>query len=207
MTNGTVFVISAPSGAGKTSLLSKLVELIPKLKISISYTTRLPRLGEENGVHYHFITVSKFKSMILANNFLEHAKVHSHYYGTSYLDLSEQLKQGMDVILEIDWQGARQVRQIFSKSKTIFIMPPSIETLRRRLINRGQDEISVIEQRLINALEEIRHHSEFDYVVINDYFTAAVEALYTIITACRQNKELQLQPYGALFIINNKGNV
>ena len=187
MATGTLFIISAPSGAGKTSLVSQLLERMDNIKASISHTTRDRRPGEEDGVNYHFVSQQEFVSMLEQNAFLEHAEVFGNYYGTSEQWVKETLAAGEDVILEIDWQGAAQVRQLFDDSTSIFILPPSKQALRQRLDSRGQDDSAVIEKRIAAATEEMSHYIEADYVVINDDFEVALNQLMAIVSAqhCR----------------------
>lgn len=178
---GTLFIISAPSGAGKTSLVSALLKNLSHLQVSISHTTRAPRAHEQEGVNYYFINNLEFQSMIEQRAFLEHAKVFDHYYGTSRDKVLQHLQMGCDVILEIDWQGAAQVRHLMPESVSIFILPPSREILLERLHKRGQDDPVVIGQRMAKAKDEMRHYAEFDYLVINDDFNQAIAELQTII--------------------------
>ncbi len=182
---GSLFIVSAPSGAGKTSLVKALLESMPGITVSVSHTTRAPRPGEENGVHYHFVDQERFLQMQAQGQFLEHAKVFDNYYGTSNSSVEDTLNQGLDVILEIDWQGARQVRQQFSGSQSIFILPPSRRTLLERLTSRGQDDQSVIERRMRDAVTEISHYQEFDYLIVNDDFDLALNQLHAIVTVAR----------------------
>lgn len=182
---GSLFIVSAPSGAGKTSLIKDLLETMDDITVSVSHTTRAPRPGEQNGVHYHFVDQQKFLDMQAQGQFLEHAKVFDNYYGTSKTALEDTLTQGLDVILEIDWQGARQVRQQFTDSLSIFILPPSKQTLLQRLTGRGQDDEAIIVRRMQDAVSEISHYAEFDYVVVNDDFDLALQQLSAIVTASR----------------------
>lgn len=193
MTLGTLYIVAAPSGAGKTSLVKSLVETTPGVAVSVSHTTRPPRPGERDGQHYHFVTPAAFAAMITENAFLEHAQVFGNCYGTGQAALQTQLKTGLDVILEIDWQGARQVRERMPDSSGIFILPPSREALRQRLANRGQDNLEVIEQRMAAALNEMSHYGEFDYLVINDDFAAALNNLRAILIANRQRRMVQME--------------
>lgn len=193
MNTGSLYIVAAPSGAGKTSLVKSLVETTPDVVVSISHTTRPPRPGEQEGTHYHFVSAAVFEAMFADGAFLEHAEVFGNRYGTSQAAVSAQRAAGLDVILEIDWQGARQVRALMPDSKTIFIVPPSREVLRQRLIGRGQDSTEVIERRMAAALDELSHYAEFDYLVINDDFQAALEALRAIVIANRQRREIQLE--------------
>lgn len=193
MSTGTLYIVAAPSGAGKTSLVKSLVETTPEVVVSVSHTTRPPRPGERDGVHYHFVSSATFEAMQAEGAFLEHAQVFGNRYGTSRAVVLAQLAAGLDVILEIDWQGARQVRALLPNSTTIFILPPSREALRQRLAGRGQDSPETIERRMAAALSELSHYAEFDYLVINDRFSAALEALRAIVIANRQRREAQLE--------------
>lgn len=185
MTKGTLFTVCAPSGAGKTSLVNALVASMDNLMVSVSHTTRQPRPGEKNGVNYHFVTADDFIHMLTCNLFLEHAQVYDHYYGTSQKWLLERLHTGTDVILEIDWQGAQQVRRLKPDTVTIFILPPSRTVLEQRLRSRGKDSEAVIAQRLQGAIDEISHYVEFDYLVVNDDFSQAVKDLQVIVHSQR----------------------
>ncbi len=188
---GRLFVIAAPSGAGKTSLVTALVEKDPQLVVSISYTTRAPRPQDQDGVDYHFVDLSRFEEMIKKNEFLEYAKVFDHYYGTCQRWVMEKLEQDLDVILEIDWQGAQQIFQQFPQAISIFIVPPSMEILRQRILSRKQDARAVIEQRLAAAREEIAHHKEFQYLCVNDQFDQALADLGAIIHSHRLARGVQ----------------
>ncbi|MFO7324928.1 MAG: guanylate kinase [Pseudomonadota bacterium] len=176
-----LFVISAPSGAGKTSLVKALLQRLPGLKVSISHTTRPPRPNEQHGREYYFVSIGEFERMVAEGAFLEHARVFDNYYGTSLPQLREKLAAGHDVILEIDWQGARQVRQAVPGCCSIFILPPSLEALKTRLNGRGTDSPEVIARRLADAVADMSHWREFDYVVVNDDFDRAVDELADII--------------------------
>lgn len=186
-----VFIISAPSGAGKSSLLKEVLAADTQLALSISHTTRAMRPGEEQGVHYHFIEQTQFAEMRDQGHFLEHAQVFDNFYGTAETSVRDQLQAGKDVVVEIDWQGARQVRERFPQAVSIFIAPPSIEALRERLSNRGQDSEEIIERRMRDARSEMSHFDEYDYLVINDDFSHAVSELLTIIKAQRLSLEAQ----------------
>jgi guanylate kinase len=188
MGKGTLFIISAPSGAGKTSLVRKLAADEPNLVVSVSHTTRKMRVGEVNGVDYHFVDQASFASMIEHSAFLEHARVFDNFYGTSQQHVESQLLDGNDVILEIDWQGARQVRRLISDCQSIFILPPSSAALRQRLESRGQDDKSVIDRRMQDAVNEMSHYAESDYLVVNDDFEQALQLLRCIIRANRQRQ-------------------
>ena len=185
---GSLFIIAAPSGAGKTSLVNALLEKDSRLSLSISHTTRSPRPGETDGRHYHFVSEAEFERMAAAGDFMEHARVFDHFYGTNRHSVAKQLEQGRDVILEIDWQGARQVRAVFPGCCSIFIIPPSLETLRKRLKGRGQDSEEVIQRRMRDAQAEISHWDEFEYLVVNDDFNAALDELIAIINDHRRHK-------------------
>lgn len=181
----SLFTVTAPSGAGKSSLLSALIRQNPSLRLSISHTTRPPRPGEENGREYHFTTIDDFRKRLEQGEFLEHAIVHGNYYGTSKLSVINQLNEGHDTLLEIDWQGARQIRKLFPETVSIFILPPSISALEERLHKRGQDAPEIIKQRIDAAEEEIRHASESDYVIINHDFDLALATLAAIVETAR----------------------
>lgn len=189
---GTLYIISAPSGAGKTSLIKRLVETTPGVSMSVSHTTRWPRPSEQDGIHYHFVSLDTFEMMVAQDAFLEHAQVFGNRYGTSHTAVQSLLETGQDVILEIDWQGAQQVKKLFPDSLTVFILPPSRDALRERLINRAQDCPEIIEQRMTVALNELSHYVEFDYLVINDDFTTALDELRAIFIAQRQRRMTQL---------------
>ena len=190
--SGTLFIISAASGTGKTSLVKALLENCPNLKVSISNTTRNKRAGELDGVHYHFTAKEQFVDMISQGAFLEHAEVFGNYYGTARHMVEENLRQDIDVILEIDWQGAQQVRQSYPNAVSIFIMPPSRDALRQRLENRGQDSADIINQRLNGAISDMSHFVEFDYVVINDDFDTALDELIAVVKASRLRQNIQV---------------
>lgn len=191
---GTLYTISAPSGAGKTSLVEAVINKDPQVQVSISHTTRDMRPGEEDGVNYHFITQQIFKSMLEKTAFLEHAQVFSNYYGTSQQWVENTLASGKDVILEIDWQGAQQMRRQMPESCSIFILPPSRQALKERLTGRGQDDQETIEQRMTEAINEMSHYPEADYLVINNVFEIALDNLLAIFQARRlcQHKQQQL---------------
>ncbi|WP_203298750.1 guanylate kinase [Marinobacter sediminum] len=182
---GTLYVISAPSGAGKTSLVAAMLGNDDKLGVSISHTTRPMREGEQDGVNYHFVSRDEFEAMIARGEFLEHADVFGNYYGTSHIWVRETLARGQDVILEIDWQGAEQVRRLMPECVSIFIVPPSAATLRERLTGRGTDAPDVVERRLTEARDECRHALEFDFLVVNDDFDVALADLLAIVRSQR----------------------
>lgn len=188
---GSLFIITAASGTGKTSLVKQLLATTNDLTVSISHTTRAPRPGEIDGHHYHFIDKEAFVSAISEGKFLEHAVVFGNYYGTAEASVRTQLETGIDVILEIDWQGALQVKKIFTDATMIFILPPSLSTLRQRLAGRAQDSAEVIEQRLAGAVTEMAQYVHFDYVIINDNFEVALTELKAIIVADRQTLSRQ----------------
>ena len=185
---GNLFVVVAPSGAGKTTLVDALLKREPNIKLSMSYTTRAPRAGERDGVDYHFVDRAAFEQMIGRGEFLEHALVHGNYYGTSKRWIDQELAGDHDVLLEIDWQGAAQVRRIFGAITGIFILPPSLAELRRRLEGRGKDSPETIARRLANASEEISHVLEFEYIIVNDSFDSALEDLLAIVRGTREGR-------------------
>ena len=190
-TNGTIFIVVAPSGAGKTTLVGALLQAEPSVELSVSYTTRAPRAGEENGKHYHFCDRATFESMIASGDFLEYAEVYGNYYGTSKRWLRERLAAGRDILLEIDWQGARQVREVFPDAVSVFILPPSIEVLEARLRGRATDSEEVITRRLSEARAEIDQVAEYDYLVVNDDFEQARLDLISVIRSQRLRSERQ----------------
>lgn len=197
--SGTLYIVAAPSGAGKTTLVRMLLAEYDDVQLSISYTTRAPRTGEDHGREYHFTDVETFRRMIAADEFLEWAEVHGNYYGTSKKAIGEQLTAGRDVLLEIDWQGAQQVRQTFPAAVGIFILPPSLDELERRLTGRGTDSAEVIARRLAAAQAEMRHVSEFDYVIINNQLQEALEDLCAVVHASRLQFAVQKTRHAALF--------
>jgi len=191
-TSGSLFIVTAPSGAGKTSMVRELLAADPKVRLSVSYTTRQPRPGEKEGIDYHFVNEEKFLQMLADGDFLESAEVHGARYGTSQSYVESVLRDGHDLLLEIDWQGAAQVRSLYAGAIGIFILPPSPEALAQRLHKRAQDSAAVIERRLAAAREEIAHVGEFDYVIINDQFPVAVQELLAIVRAQRLRGEKQM---------------
>ena len=195
---GNLFVIAAPSGGGKTTLTRALLEREPGIRLSVSYTTRPPRPGECDGADYHFVTPERFMALKAAGEFLEHAHVHGNWYATSATWLKAEVATGRDVLLEIDWQGAAQVRKLVPDSVHVFILPPSLESLERRLVNRGQDDSETIARRLNAAREEIRHCGEFDYVIINQDFASAVDDLAAIVRTARLRSAEQCARHEAL---------
>ena len=198
MTKGTLFVISAASGAGKTSLVKSVLQQVSAVEVSVSHTTRAAREGEVDGVDYHFIDKTAFQAMVDGGEFFESATVFGNMYGTSRQHIQQQLKKGGDVILEIDWQGAQQIRHLMNDCRTIYIAPPSIATLRERLTSRGQDDESVISRRMQDAISEMSHYVEFDYLIINDDFDEARDNLAAIIMSNRMLHEHQQQKHAAL---------
>ncbi len=183
--SGTLYIVSAPSGAGKTSLVKALIDQVADLRVSVSHTTRPIRPGEVDGVNYHFTSRTQFLEQVSAGDFLEHAEVFGNLYGTSQSTVERTLAEGYDLILEIDWQGAQQVRRALPQARSIFILPPSREALRERLTNRGQDEDSVIEGRMTQAIDEMSHYVEYDFLVINDDFHTALDDLKAIMRSGR----------------------
>ena len=195
---GNVFILCAPSGAGKTSLVAELLRRDRNARLSVSHTTRAPRPGEEDGRDYHFVARPAFEAMIERGEFLESADVHGNLYGTSQGWIDEQRALDVDIVLEIDWQGAQQVRKLIADAIGIFILPPSLAALRRRLNDRGQDSTAVIERRLQAAQGEIAHLAEFDYVIINHNFDDAVEDLVSIVRAARLRTASQVPRHSDL---------
>ncbi len=198
MSQATLYIVTAPSGAGKTSLVRALLEQEQAIRVSVSYTTRPPRPGERDGVDYHFVDRERFLAMQAAGDFLEYAEVFGNYYGTSRRWLEQQLDQGTDVILEIDWRGARQVRRLMPRAVSIFILPPSREALLQRLRQRGQDSEEVITRRNREAIEEMSHYHEFDYLVVNDHFETALAQLRCIVQSQRLRLPRQQQQLRAM---------
>ena len=197
--SGHLYVVAAPSGAGKTTLVRLLLERQADIQLSISNTTRSPRPGEQNGREYHFTTVDDFRGMISRGEFLEWAEVHGNFYGTSKKWIADRLAEGHDVLLEIDWQGAQQVRKLFPEAIGIFILPPSMAELERRLTGRGTDAAEVIARRLAAAQAEMRHVGEFDYVIINDDLNQALEDLCAVARASRLCLRAQRARHAGLF--------
>lgn len=196
---GNLYVVAAPSGTGKTTLVRMLLDSEPDVRLSISFTTREPRAGEVDGEAYHFIDAAEFRAMIGRQEFLEWAEVHGNFYGTSKKWIADQLAAGADVLLEIDWQGAQQVRKIFPQAIGIFILPPSMEELERRLTGRGTDSADVISRRLAAAQAEMRHVEEFDYVIINNRLEEAFADLLAVVRASRLQFAKQQVRHAALF--------
>lgn len=193
MNLGNLYIISAPSGAGKSSLINALLADLSsnEVQLSISHTTRSPRLGEQDGVHYYFSSHAEFKQLIEQGHFLEWAEVFGNYYGTSLPMIERSLAQGIDVFLDIDWQGARQIREKLPNVKTVFILPPSKAELEKRLIGRGQDSAETISKRMNEAVSEMSHYDEFDYVIVNDDFQTALAELKSILVAERLKQSAQ----------------
>lgn len=195
---GNLYVIAAPSGTGKTTLGKALVDALPKITVSISHTTRAKRSNEMHGINYYFIEKPEFERMVAQHDFLEHAVIFDNLYGTSKRWVEETLQKGIDVVLEIDWQGHQQIKQLFPHSISIFILPPSLEDLRERLIKRNQDHPEIIKQRLADAKETVSHIDEFNYVVINDDFVKALDDLKIIIEAGRLSSRRQITKFAGL---------
>lgn len=196
---GILFVVSAPSGAGKTSLVKALLKADPAIRLSVSYTTRAPRPGESDGRDYHFVSHEQFHKLLAQNEFLEHAEVYGNFYGTSKSVISRELYAGRDLLLEIDWQGAAQVREHFPRSASIFILPPSFAALRTRLAGRAQDSDEVIERRLAAAAHDVAHADAFDYIIVNDDFDHALQDLVAVTRSIRLETARQLTRHAALF--------
>jgi guanylate kinase len=196
---GVLYIVSAPSGAGKTSLVKALLKTDPAIRLSVSYTTRPPRPGETDGRDYHFVSRERFQEMLAEGEFLEHAEVYGNFYGTSKGSIARDLDAGRDILLEIDWQGAAQVKRHFPQSASVFILPPSFNALRTRLAGRGQDSEEVIERRLAAAAHEVAHAEAFDYIIVNDDFDHALEDLVAITRSIRHEAPRQLARYAALF--------
>ncbi|MFJ7810294.1 guanylate kinase [Pseudomonas asiatica] len=196
--SGTLYIVSAPSGAGKTSLVTALIKADKRVSVSVSHTTRAMRPGEQHGVNYHFVSHDDFKGLIAKGDFLEHAEVFGNFYGTSRSALQEVLDQGNDLILEIDWQGAQQVRKLMPEALSVFILPPSQQALRERLDGRGQDSEEIIAGRMKEAVSEMVHYDEYDYVIINDNFDVALEDLKAVFRSNRLVLKKQQQRHAAL---------
>lgn len=195
---GNLFILSAPSGAGKSSLIHALLGKHADMKLSVSHTTRAPRAGEVDGVHYHFVSVEQFKALIAEDAFLEWAEVFGNFYGTSKRAIADQLAQGIDVFLDIDWQGARQIRPQVPSVISVFILPPSVEELERRLNQRGTDSAEVIAKRMQQARSEVSHADEYDYMLINDQFQSCFDDFCHVVLAARLTKNKQQQKQQAL---------
>ncbi len=197
--SGVLYIVSAPSGAGKTSLVKALLKSDPAIRLSVSYTTRAPRPGESDGRDYHFVDRERFQHMLADGEFLEHAEVYGNFYGTSRGSIAHDLNRGHDILLEIDWQGAAQVKRHFPESASIFILPPSFNALRTRLMGRGQDSKEVIERRLAAAAEDVAQAGAFDYIIVNDDFDHALADLVAITRSIRLEGPRQLKQHAALF--------
>ena len=191
-------MVAAPSGGGKTSLISALLKKDERVQLSVSYTTRPPRPGEVDSVHYHFVDEDSFQTLIDRKAFLEYASVFDYHYGTSREAVEQQLAAGFDVLLDIDWQGARQIRNSFPSSRSIFVIPPSLDVLRQRLIGRGQDSDTVIQRRMRDAQAEISHWDEFDFLIINDKFDEALGELHSIIRSGNLRQPYDQKQYGEI---------
>ena len=196
--SGNLFVISAPSGAGKTSLVHALLNINPQIELSVSYTTRNPRPGERDGKDYHFVSRETFVTMMQRGEFLESAEVYGNLYGTSQTWIAHETGQGRDILLEIDWQGAAQVRRLFPECISIFILPPSMEALEQRLKGRGKDNDEVIAKRMAAVREDVAHVAEFDYVIINDVLNEALRELNAVVLSARLRGAVQLTRHQAL---------
>lgn len=195
---GTLFIVAAPSGAGKSSIVNAVLARDPSIRLSISFTSRPPRPGERDGEHYHFVSAAQFQAMIEAGEFFEYALVHGDWKGTARQSVEPALAAGYDVLLEIDWQGARQVRAKVPDAVSVFILPPSRAALEERMRRRGQDSEDVIQRRLAAAREEMSHYAEFDYVIVNEVFDTAVQEMCCIFAASRLRREVQAARHAAL---------
>ena len=201
MTNpgkGTVFIVSAPSGGGKTSLVRELITTLPDIDVSVSHTTRSPRPSEQDGQHYFFVSEPQFTNMVQKDAFVEHAEVFHHHYGTSHAEINRRLLAGKDVVLDIDWQGAAQIRRVCPEAVSIFIVPPSLAVLQQRLEDRRQDADEVIRRRMQQAQDEMSHYAEFDYLIVNDSFVHAARELQAIVISRRLAMERQIIKVGKL---------
>ena len=199
MQQGNIFVVTAPSGAGKTTLVAALLAADQQIKLSVSYTTRAPREGEIDGINYHFVSREAFIAMLQRSEFLESAEVYGNFYGTSQLWIQQQLDAGNDILLEIDWQGAQQVRKLFPQAIGVFILPPSLPVLEQRLRGRGTDSEESIAKRMASAREEITHVDEFDFVIVNEVMDEAIKDLISVVRAPRLGIARQSAKYAALF--------
>ena len=195
---GTLFIVAAPSGAGKSSIVNAVLARDPQIALSISFTSRAPRPGERHAQHYHFVSADEFQRMIAAGDFFEHARVHGDWKGTARQSVEPQLAAGKDVLLEIDWQGAQQVKLKVPDAVSVFILPPSRAALEERMRKRGQDSEDTIQRRLAAAREEMSHYGEFDYVIVNEVFETAVDEMCAIFTASRLRRERQQGRHGGL---------
>lgn len=199
MQQGNIFVVTAPSGAGKTTMVAALLAADPQIKLSVSYTTRAPRDGEVDGKNYHFVSREQFIAMLQRSEFLESAEVYGNFYGTSQLWIQQQLDAGNDILLEIDWQGAQQVRKLFPQAIGIFILPPSLQALEQRLCGRGTDSAESIAKRMASARDEITHVDEFEYVIVNEVIADAIQDLISVVRTYRLGIARQSAKYAALF--------
>ena len=197
---GTLYIVAAPSGAGKSSIVNAVLARDRNISLSISFTSRQPRPGERHAEHYHFISADEFKAMIRAGDFFEYAEVHGDWKGTARQSVDPQLAAGRDVLLEIDWQGARQVRAQIPDAVSVFILPPSRAALEERMRKRGQDSEDVIQRRLAAAREEMSHYGEFDYVIVNEHFETAVDEMCSIFTSSRLRKDAQVARHATLLM-------
>jgi guanylate kinase len=195
---GKLYIVAAPSGAGKSSIVNACLARDPNICLSISFTSRAPRPGERHAEHYHFVAAAEFERMVAAGDFFEHARVHGDWKGTARQSVEPQLAAGRDVLLEIDWQGALQVREQVPDAVSVFILPPSRQALEQRMRSRGQDSEAVIQQRLAAAREEMSHYDEFDYVIVNEHFDTAVDEMCAIFTASRLRREAQAVRHAGL---------
>ena len=195
---GMLYVVSAPSGAGKTSLVKALLEETDNIEVSVSYTTRTKRAGEREGVDYHYVDLKTFEQMAAEHSFIEYAEVFGNYYGTSKQRIKEKLQAGIDIILEIDWQGARQVRKQFKDCVSVFILPPSRNELLKRLQERGQDDAEIIQRRMGEAISETSHYQEFDFLIVNDQFSHALGEFKALVTALRLRQTKQCKRHQSL---------
>ncbi|KTC98905.1 guanylate kinase [Legionella erythra] len=195
---GNIFIVAAPSGGGKTSLVKHLTGTLDDIEVSISHTTRAKRPGEKEGADYFFVDEKRFLEMVNDNDFVEHAQVFNHYYGTSVAQINARLSAGIDVVLDIDWQGAQQIRRIFPQAISIFVVPPSLDVLKQRLQERKQDKEDVIADRMHRAQDELSHFSEFDYLIVNDDFEQAASDLTAIVKANRLTLQRQSAKVGKL---------
>lgn len=195
---GTLYIVAAPSGAGKSSIVNAVLARDANICLSISFTSRAPRPGERHAEHYHFVSAQEFERMVADGDFFEHARVHGDWKGTARQSVEPQLAHGKDVLLEIDWQGARQVRSQLPGAVSVFILPPSRQALKQRMRNRGQDSEQVIAQRLAAAREEMSHYGEFDYVIVNEDFDVAVDEMASIFTASRLRRDVQVARHSRL---------
>jgi guanylate kinase len=195
---GTLYIVAAPSGAGKSSIVNAVLARDPNICLSISFTSRAPRPGERHAEHYHFVSKDEFEAMVAEGDFFEHALVHGDWKGTARQSVEPQLAAGMDVLLEIDWQGARQVREKVPDAVSVFILPPSRQALEQRMRSRGQDSDAVIAQRLAAAREEMSHYVEFDYLIVNEDFQTAVDEMCAIFIASRMRREPQVARHARL---------